>query len=524
MLLRSSEHVSPFFTNGLAAVVEQLPRAELPRGDRVISILREAIEIAERTDDERRTGARVEIGQLLRRLALEAEFDNYGADEIDAWKRKRDAACPRDPDREAQFNELQKCEADSKRQLLAGDLASAQDTYMSAEELRKSANRWGLVGAYSYFLVWKLEAGDLSGALSLFQTVDWDHPWTRVGHARRIASAFIAAEQRPQGLQILRELRPARDAVDGYKTLSYLGQALWVIGEAQEGKALLREAAAASLRAVAQNAQLPLWGYSSSEPIAIARVQCEILDQEGAVETMHGVLKLTPSIEYDPPPQRPAHLPPDAIYIAGPSLKPAAKRWLDARPYLVRMLARVGLDAEAFSLSATPKANQLGLLSDIIHGQAERGAFTAAFRSLERLEKDALTAEAEPTSFIFKPSGEVSIYAPSSPVRPVEELERRAAFKRSLWSILQNAAKFGDIDPFKRADRLWRERITEDYSRSPIRNFADELRMLAKAGQIDPAMEFARALPDFGERILALLKVVEGVAGLPGPLDGPFLP
>lgn len=125
--------------------------------------------------------------------------------------------------------------------------------------------------------------------------------------------------------------------------------------------------------------------------------------------------------------------------------------------------------------------------------------------------------------FIFKPTGEVSLHTQSSPVRPVEELERRAVFKQSLWHIVQNAARLGDADAFKRADRLWRERIIDDPSQPPSRNF-DELKMLAKEGQADIAMQFARAAPSLGERLFALLKVAEGIAGVSEPNDDPFSP
>jgi hypothetical protein len=308
-------------------------------------------------------------------------------------------------------------------------------------------------------------------------------------------------------------------------TLSYLGQALWLVGETQEGVEVLREAARASLAAATRDVRLSLWGYSRSEPISIARIQCAISDREGAVATLRGVLNLAAPLEYEPPPPPPADLRPGMIYIAGPpTLKPAAKRWLDARPELVGVLARAGLDAEAFSFLTVPNAKQLDLLGRILRGQAERGAFAAAFQTLGRLQKEPLTTEAEPSKVILKPTGEISVEIQKSPVRAVEDLERTKAFRTTLWSIIRNTARLGDVDAFKRADLMWRQQITEDPSQFPRRDLGAELKMFAKAGQVRAAMEFAQAAPSFGGRVAGLLKVVEGLAGVPEPLDNPFFP
>jgi tetratricopeptide (TPR) repeat protein len=495
--------------------------------ENAISIVREAMEIAERVDGKNRIYVRAGIGYLLQHFVLPAEFSRYAADAIGASERLSRDQFPPNPEweaeRGAQFNRLQELDAEAKRLVLAGGLLDARDIYMSAEDLRDDHMRVGVLGAYVSFLGWKLEAGDLPGAISLFESTDWQSPWTRVQMARRIASAFMAAGQRSKGLQILRELYPSLDAEDSHQTLSYLGKALWSVGETAEAKAVLREAAKASLAAAARNVRLPLSGYSGYEPLSIARIQCVISDQDGAAETLHELLKLEPPLEYEPPrPPPPAELGRRLIYISGPpKLKPAAKRWVDAQPELVGMFARAGLDADATSLLAAPNAKQLDLLGRILRGAAERGSFAAAFQILERLQNDALTTEAEPSKVSFKPNGEIEVHTQQSPIRPVEELERKAAVRNGLWLILRNSARLGDADAFKRAEMLWQQEVAD--GSAPVRDFLD-LRMLARAGCVEAALESARAVPGLDQRVSALLRVVEGIAGVPSSGDNSFYP
>jgi tetratricopeptide (TPR) repeat protein len=500
-----------------------LSKTELRLDDKAISIVREAMEIAERTDPKNRIYVRAGIGHLLQQFVLAAEFGSYAADTIGVQEKLFRDRFPRDPEREAQSNKLQELEAEAKHRFLSGDLLDARDIYLSAEDLRDDHMRNGVLGAHVDFFGWKLEAGDLPGAVSLFESVDWETPWTRVAMARRLASAFIAAGQRSKALLILRKMRPSPDADDSHKTLSYMGQALWSVGETAEAKAVLREAAKASLSAVARNVRLPLWGYSSSEPLSVARIQCAISDRDGAAETLNELLKLEPPLEYEPPRSPP---PADSvrrrIYITGPPmLKPAAKRWVEAQPELVRMLARAGLDADATSFLAAPNAKQLDLLGRILRGDAERGSFAAAFQILERLRNDALMTEAEPSKVSFKPNGEIVVYTQQSPVRPVEDLERKAAVKDGVWHIMHNAARLGDVDAFKRAEILRQQEVAD--GSAPVRDF-NELRMLARAGCVEVALESARAVPSLDARVSALLRVVEGVARVPSSRDDSFYP
>jgi hypothetical protein len=460
----------------------------------------------------------------LERLGLAAEFGSYAADAIGAREKFYQDRIPTDPkreaEREAQSKKLLELEAEAKHRLASGDLSGARDVYLSAEDLRDDHNRRGVLGADVQFLGWKLEAGDLPGAVDLFRSVDWQNPWTRVEMARRIASAYNAVGQRSEGLLILRELHPSSDVGNAYMTLSYLGQAFWKVGETEEAKAVLREAAKASLAAVVRNVRLPLSGYDSSEPISIARIQSAILDQEGARETLKEILKLEVPLEYEPAWPRPADLPANSIYVAAlPSLVPAAKRWFDARPDLVWRLARAGLDDEAFSFLSAPKAKQLDLLDYIVLGQAQRGSFAAAFQTLERLRSAPLTTEAEPTTIILKPSGEISVHKQQSLLRPVEDPERKAALKKGLQHISRTAARLGDIDTFKRARLQLRQADVEDAIAE--RDFT-EIRMLASSGQVDAAIEFARAVPSLDGRVSALLNVVFGITGIPESRDDSF--
>jgi hypothetical protein len=207
--LAASSSFDSVFADEQTAVVLQTSGFQVDTEAR--SILREAMEIADREDAEERTSARAVIGRLLRRLGLEAEFGNYGADAISAVEeRQRRFVPPTDPKRQAEFDQLEKLEAEAKHRVLSGDLSGAQDIYMSAEGLRPAHEKAGIVGGRLKFLHWKVEAGDLSGALDLFKSLNLSEPWTRVYVAREIASALVAAGQRSKGLLLLRDFARRR--------------------------------------------------------------------------------------------------------------------------------------------------------------------------------------------------------------------------------------------------------------------------------------------------------------------------
>ena len=118
--------------------------------------------------------------------------------------------------------------------------------YLSAEDLRDDHERQGLLGAHITFLGWLLEAGDLSRSVRFLQATDWAFPLTQVAMTRQVADALGKAGRRPDGVHLLRSLRPAPDATDAHMTLTYLGKALWAIGDMEEGVTIIRGAARAS--------------------------------------------------------------------------------------------------------------------------------------------------------------------------------------------------------------------------------------------------------------------------------------
>jgi hypothetical protein len=104
----------------------------------------------------------------------------------------------------------------------------------------------------------------------------------------------------------------------------------------------------------------------------------------------------------------------------------------------------------------------------------------------------------------------------------VEELERKVAVRDGARHIMLNAARLGDADAFKRAEILWQQGVAADGS-APLRDFLD-LRMLARAGCVEAALQSARAVPSLDARVSALLRVVEGIAGVPSSGDDSFYP
>jgi hypothetical protein len=155
------------------------------------------------------------------------------------------------------------------------------------------------------------------------------------------------------------------------------------------------------------------------------------------------------------------------------------ERWEKAGAALARVLTRAGLEEEAsFVLSSLPE-RRTDLLAGIIEGKAMRRRFAEAFEAMENLK-------AEPA-----------------------DLELRKVLVLGSWAVLRHAAKAGDAAVFRRAHSMCQQFALAVIPSPPY----DELKALTHAGQIETALEVARAvdpplLPN------ALLSVVEGLTNV----------
>ena len=131
---------------------------------------------------------------------------------------------------------------EAKQQLLDGDVHGAENTYLSAEELREDHQWGGKPGAYITFMAWLLETGDFIRGIRFFKDANWLPPLTRIAMARQLSDTLTKSGQRSRGLDLLRSLRPDPDAPDAHLTLYQLGKALWDRGETEEGIATMHEA------------------------------------------------------------------------------------------------------------------------------------------------------------------------------------------------------------------------------------------------------------------------------------------
>lgn len=485
----------------------------------LLSVLTEAKETAERVERaEARLAARYRVARVIRDAGQEASFGSYVADALAEFEARWRASS--NPERQAESDELNRLEAEAKRLLLSGETAEAEDVFLSAEGLRPDHEARGALGARFTLLQWLLDAGDLAGALGFAKAADWLQPSSRLTAAQMVAKACIAAGQRVAGLRFLFEMWPDANDPKAYPLLAQFGRHLWDLGIEQQALGILRQAAMGSLAAAARDVRLPLMGYLG-QPLGVASAQLKCGDRQGAAETLRGVLRLAAPVEYDPPEPRPPDLPPQTLWLSGAKLKPAARRWLEARDELARLLACAGLDSEAFALLDTPAAKPLQILENIGHGQCERGAIAAAFTTAERILSGTLSTEAEPSSVIITPDGRISFHVQSGPTRPVEELERKAACRKVAFWICMTAAKLGDMDAFCRAEALGRQAAPAEWHIQIARFFNGEgLRNLARAGQRHAAVSLARRLEDPDVRTSALLRVAEGIAGIGDRWDG----
>jgi hypothetical protein len=157
----------------------------------------------------------------------------------------------------------------------------------------------------------------------------------------------------------------------------------------------------------------------------------------------------------------------------------ARDRWEKAGPALAKVLTRAGLDEEASSVLASLPDRRTDVLIAIIDGKAIRRRFAEAFETLEGLQ--------------------------ATPV----DLETRKVLAVGSWFVLRHAAKAGDVAAYRRASSMHRQFTLAVVPNRPD----DELKELAHAGEVEAALEAARAV-DATSLPYALLSVVEGLTNI----------
>jgi hypothetical protein len=280
--------------------------------------------------------------------------------------------------------------------------------------------------------------------------VRWGANWTaeqvRAAYRREFVEAFIDVGRAKDGLDFLAELRFGANP-----DKALIAQTYWQVGAVREAHELMREAVGAALAEAEADATKP------HLPVSITGLQIAMGDRDG------GIVALRRLRQFD---------------------EPRLKRF---RAPLAGRFALAGLDAEAFSLLDGNSADQ-AVLASIIVGQARRGDFEQAFRTLDSLRK----------------------LPPRPPPSPLEF--RVFTTSAAVIAILRNAARAADTDAVGRAVNAYRE----IYPQRP-RKEAAFLRDLARVGNGAIALEYALAAQDLKEKVLNLCMVAEGLAGLPDP-------
>lgn len=445
----------------------------------------------------------------LARLAQQAGAAVEHASLVDDWIAAQDRflqeGCPDDPEKLADQQKLIELDRAARARVLDGDLQGAERIYLSAENLRDEHEQTGQLGAHCTILTWLLETGDLQAGVAFFRSTNWRASPVYVHMGRRVMEAFSKAGQRLAGMDLLRNLQPVPGMHDAHLTSHVLGQLLWALDETDNGLALIRDAAQASVARAAADVGVPLWGYRSCEPISMAQLQCTLADREGAAATLNGVLQLAVPIEYDPPRPRPADLDPSRIWFAGSSLKPASERWLSSLPDLTRVLAYADLDEAAFKLVTSVQTGHLRLLGEVIRGQARRGAFEEAFRTLDRMSMANLSEVNEPSQVTFKPNGTLTVFTQTVPTRPVESMERVGATQDGLHCIRRYAARSGAADAFHRTGHL-----LQNPAKAGVPFPADylHLELLVRQGQAHEALDEVSRITEPYQQLQALSTVM----------------
>jgi len=470
-------------------VTEPPPTLSPETRQRALALLREAIAASDRLQGMNRSWARYRIATYLRSLGLAEELAHYGQDEIDA------ANALHKPEWHQARKELQEIEADAARKLLARDFAGARETYQSGEEQR--ATVLGNLDRFGDFFGWLLEMGGIDLALEFYRSDDWKtayRPEWAIYDVIRLAKALAAAGRQPEGTALRREGLASLDEKTRAEDLALIGKTLWRNGERDEGRDIVRRAAQASLDAALQNEDL-YWDTT----ISLADDLCAMSDFETAASVLRPIMAVVP------PPLAPlseeelrqqyetliaalrhsGDLPREGEtertfkVVSLPAAR-ARDRWEKAVPVLAKVLTRAGLDDEASSLLASLPDQRIDILSAIIEGKAFRRRFAEAFETLESLQAAAVG------------------------------LENHRVLAIATWFVLRHAAKAGDVAAYRRASSMHRQFAPA--MAAPHRP-DEELKELAHAGQVEAALEAARAveeqwLPE------ALLSVVEGLTNI----------
>jgi hypothetical protein len=456
------------------------------------------------TTEEARIVLRHQVAGFIRSTGQDATFGPYAADAFSAWEALDRARHPDVANREAEARNLQRLAA-AKRAFLDGDPQKAKEILQGCERLIKRyyclSNEAFL---QSVFLRWELEAADFPAALRRYARTDWKSE--QIAIAAKIAQAHAAAGQRSAGLAILYGL----EAVPGASKL-LLARELLKLGAAVDGKRLLREASIIAVEAADSDPRKRL-------PVDVARVQLASGNRDDAVETLRRLFRFATALEYELPPPRPPEIP-AAQWDHRADLTPAAERWIVPRSELVETLAWAGLDNEAFAFLDEQPIDDALVLRSIVSGQARRGDFASALKTLERMRDSPLRvgpAWFRPLPDRLESTGANSYRLRELSIYPLDDNKKEWSFYLAANSIAKYAAHFGNENMVRHVCALNREVNPHPSSRGTCKI---DLGLLAKAGRADAAMEFISSWREPSARVNGFGRIAEGMAGVRDPFD-----
>lgn len=437
-----------------------------PTAYSVLSLATEIVENAKtassRAREETRNEAirlplRYRIALSIRKTGLETAFGDYVATALGAWEVWDPQRALSKPEALRHAEEIQ---AEAKHSFLAGDPETARRLLLGPDCKGLSLLIYSCIlpdAVDTQFLQWEIEGGNLTAAARRLKETDWKSKKLQVFIAERLVRALFDAHRTNEGRAILADLRsnPGLDQV-------LMAQALWRLGQIDEGETLLRESAKAALEEASRNPRY-------DPPIATAGLQLAMGDKVGGADTLHRIKQL------------------------------GAARFDTMRAPLAGRLAFAALDADAFSLLDTTLADR-PVLADIVMGQARRGDFTTAFSTLYRLR--------------------------ALPVDPKAGNFRNPGARTAAAAIERYAARAGDTDAFSRADAIRRDLdpgphfITTIAAQGNLTHLLQDdfdaqwLADFARVGKAEFAIDYALALPDLPEKIDALDLIAEVLAGV----------